>query len=63
MEVVEVYFKFSAANLFLAVFQVVTSCGLVAGYQRFGETYCLDLQGITTQKTTMVTEEIIKAFA
>jgi hypothetical protein len=28
-----------------AVFWLVTTCGLVVGYQRFGRPYCLHLQG------------------
>jgi hypothetical protein len=35
----------SARKLFIVVFWVVTPCGLISGYQRFGETYHLHLQG------------------
>lgn len=29
----------------ILVFWVITSCGTIGGYQRFGTTYCLHLQG------------------
>jgi hypothetical protein len=35
----------------MLVFWVVTPCGLVGRYQRFGETYCLLLQGLTFVST------------
>jgi hypothetical protein len=35
----------------MLVFYIVTPCGLLGRYQRFGKKYCLYLQGITTQKT------------
>jgi hypothetical protein len=42
----------------MLIFWVVTSCGLVGRYQRFGGTYCLHLQGwhylgVTDQKTNI----------
>jgi hypothetical protein len=35
----------TAVRMAMLLFWVVTSCGLVGKYQRFGETYCLQLQG------------------
>jgi hypothetical protein len=37
----------------VVVFWVVTSCGLLDGYEHFGGTYCHHLQGGTTHKITM----------
>jgi hypothetical protein len=34
--------------VFINVFWVVTPCGLVGGYQRFGGTYCLHHQGFSS---------------
>jgi hypothetical protein len=33
----------------MLVLWVVTQCGLAGRFQRFGGTYCLNLQGVTTQ--------------
>jgi hypothetical protein len=35
----------------LLLFWVMTPCGLVSRYQRFGETYCLHLQGFSYEST------------
>jgi hypothetical protein len=40
-------------KMLTVVFWVVTPCGLAGRYKRFGDTYCLHLQGVTTQKTDM----------
>jgi hypothetical protein len=37
----------------VVVFWLVTLCGLVKGFQRFGGTYCLHLHGVRTQKITV----------
>jgi hypothetical protein len=42
-----------AVKMSILVFWVVMPCGLVGRYQHSGGTYCLCLQGITTQKTTL----------
>jgi len=36
----------------VVVLWVLTPCGVVGGYQRFGELCCLHPQDVTTQKTT-----------
>jgi hypothetical protein len=33
--------------MLMLVFKVMARCGLVSGYQRFGGTYCLHLQGLS----------------
>jgi hypothetical protein len=35
----------TAAKMLMLFFWIVTPCTLVGRYQRFGETYCLHLQG------------------
>jgi hypothetical protein len=35
----------TAVNVSMVVFSVVSPCGLVERYKRFGETYRLNLQG------------------
>jgi hypothetical protein len=35
----------TSVNMSVLVFWVVTPCGLLSRYQRFGGTYCLHLQG------------------
>jgi hypothetical protein len=34
----------TTVNFPMLVFWIVTPCGLIGRYQRFGETYCLHLQ-------------------
>jgi hypothetical protein len=41
----KVYFSFNHLDRVLLVTWVVVQCGFVGGYQRFGGTYCLYLQG------------------
>jgi hypothetical protein len=36
------------------LFWVVTPCRLVGRHERFGETYCLHLQDVTTQKNIII---------
>jgi hypothetical protein len=48
-------------KMLMAVFWVVTSCGVVGRYRRFGGTYCLlttSPHGITNQKTTFEVHSI-----
>jgi hypothetical protein len=51
----------TAVKTSMLVFCVVTPCGLIGRYQRFGDTYCFHLQcllssqyGVTTQNTITV---------
>jgi hypothetical protein len=48
------------ATLSVLVLWVVTPCGLVGRYRRFGGTYCLCLQSysVTTQKTNIDTDQV-----
>jgi hypothetical protein len=38
---------FTAVKMLMLFFWVITSCGLVGRYQRFGGTYCLHLQAVS----------------
>jgi hypothetical protein len=44
----------TAVRMSILVLWIVTPCGLVGTYQRFGETYCLHLQGVTRKKNNIV---------
>jgi hypothetical protein len=48
------YLKKQTSLLSMLIFWAVTAYGLVGGYQRFGGTYCLHLQGFATQKTNFM---------
>jgi hypothetical protein len=44
----------TAVNMSMLVYWVVTPCGLVGRYKRFGGTYCFHLlDAVSTQKTTI----------
>jgi hypothetical protein len=45
---IQIFFKIS--SIFRQVFWVMTPCNLVGGYQYFGGTYCLLLQGQSDPK-------------
>jgi hypothetical protein len=46
----------TSVKILLLFFSVVTACGLVGRYQRFGETYSLFLQGLPTSPHAVTTQ-------
>jgi hypothetical protein len=49
----------TAVKMSMLVFWVVTPCGLVRRYQRFGETYCLQL---LYMETVCFSETLVSAY-
>jgi hypothetical protein len=39
-------FRYDEVSFHIVIFQIMISCNLTDGYQRFGRAYCLQLQGI-----------------